>query len=447
MDKHLDMVKKDEVDVGINHCEGSATEIVKENPEGPESYPWGVVLAGVLGLLASLGLGRFALGTMLPSMGEALNLSYSQMGVIGTVNFCGYLGAVLFCGVLTTRFGSSLVISTALLLVGVSMILVGFSSHYAIILVLYFLTGIGSALSNVPIMGLIPRWFHVGNRGRIAGIFVMGNGIGIILAGKAVPALTLTTHGWRMSWVVLGGLVLLIAVICFRLLRNKQTVLPRQGFVSTGTGSVLRESKSEVATPTAPGIFYHCGAIYFLFGSTYVIYITFFVTFLVQDYGLTEQAAGSLWAWVGLLSLGSGPIFGYLSDRYGRKFGLVTVFSIQTVAYVLAAFQLPIVCVYLSLFCFGLVVFSIPTIMAALVGDYAGPERASAMFGFVTFVFGIGQVTGPFIAGMLAERTGTFSTSFMLAAVLATVAIILSLLLPGKDNKILSPKVLNPAKK
>lgn len=412
------------------------TESTKRSLEGEDPYRLVIILAGAIGLLASLGLGRFALGMMLPAMGEALTLSYAQMGVIGTVNFCGYLGAVLLGGVLTTRFGARLVISTALFLVGASMVLVGLSSHYAVILILYFLTGVGSALSNVPIMGLIPSWFHVENRGKVAGFFVMGNGIGIILAGKTVPVLNLTTYGWRMSWIVLGALALLIAVTCFCILRNKPKVPLTQKPVSSAAG----QSKNGAAEPAGPRIFYHCGAIYFLFGSTYVIYITFFVTFLVQDYGLTELEAGSLWSWVGLLSLGSGPIFGYLSDRYGRKFGLVSVFSIQTMAYLLAAFHLPMVCIYLSLFSFGLVVFSIPSIMAALVGDYAGPQRASAVFGFVTFVFGIGQVAGPFVAGMLAEGTGTFSSSFMLAAVLAGLAIILSMMLPGKNGQFPSPK-------
>ncbi len=82
------------------------------------SYRRIIVLTGFLGLFASLGLGRFSLGMMLPAMGEALSLTYSEMGVISTVNFCGYLGAVLLCGVLTARLGIRLLVSLALLLAG-----------------------------------------------------------------------------------------------------------------------------------------------------------------------------------------------------------------------------------------------------------------------------------------------------------------------------------------
>jgi|GEM_PF-6412921 len=68
-------------------------------------YGWHIVWAGTLCIFASLGLGRFALGMLLPAMGGSLRLSYSQMGLVSTMNFVGYLIAVFFCGTLTARFG------------------------------------------------------------------------------------------------------------------------------------------------------------------------------------------------------------------------------------------------------------------------------------------------------------------------------------------------------
>jgi MFS family permease len=397
------------------------------SPHNSSSYRRIIVLTGFLGLFASLGLGRFSLGMMLPAMGEALSLTYSEMGVISTVNFCGYLGAVLLCGVLTAKLGIRLLVSLALLLVGFSMVLIGFSSHYLLLLLLYFLTGVGSALSNVPIMGLIAVWFDSKSRGRVAGLCVTGNGIGILVTGKYVPVFNEMAGDWRGSWVVLGCLAVIIAFICFLLIRNR----PR-GDGSESTSRVLSNVRKTSYSSTGSRIFYHCAAIYFFFGFTYVIYVTFFVTALVQDYGLSEQVAGTLWSWVGFLSLASGPLFGFVSDRYGRKAGLVIVFTIQTMAYLLAALELSMVFIYLSVGCFGIVLWSVPTIMAALVGDCAGPEKAAKIFGFVTFAFGIGQVAGPVCAGVLAEYTGSFSTSFLLAAIFAAVAVLFSLLLPGK---------------
>lgn len=397
-----------------------------------DKYRWVIIVAGICGLFASLGIGRFSLGMLLPAMGEELQLSYSQMGTISTLNFCGYLGAVLLCGKLVHFLGARLLISLALLLVGASMVAISFTEHLLLIMLLYCLTGIGSALANVPIMALVSTWFEPSFRGRAMGMIVIGNGLGIVLTGRLVPVLNGMQYGWQLSWLTLGAMVLCLAVICWLMFRNKPAEILAQANSGDPLNNKIRFSHADVTEQQKRRIFSRCAAIYFLFGFTYVIYVTFFVTALVQSRGFSEHGAGVLWSWVGLLSLGSGPIFGYLSDRYGRKAGLVTVFCIQAAAYTLAITVLPEYFLYLSIFCFGIVAWSVPSIMAALVGDYAGPEKTASVFGFVTFIFGIGQIAGPFCAGLLAESTQGFTASFIMAAVLAVAAVALSAGLPGK---------------
>ena len=151
---------------------------------------------------------------------------------------------------------------------------------------------------------------------------------------------------------------------------------------------------------------------------------------MVRQYGFNQQAAGSFWSWVGFFSLFSGPLFGILADRVSRRFSLMVVFSLQTFAYLLVGLQLSEPYLYLSIGCFGIVAWSIPSIMAALAGDYAGPDKAMALFSAITFIFAIGQVAGPFLAGLTAERTGSFAASYLLAAGLTAGAVILAMLLP-----------------
>ena len=54
-------------------------------------YGWLIVFAGTLGIFACIGLARFALGMLLPAMGEDLQLSYTQMDTI-------YDQAQMLCG-------------------------------------------------------------------------------------------------------------------------------------------------------------------------------------------------------------------------------------------------------------------------------------------------------------------------------------------------------------
>jgi MFS family permease len=384
-------------------------------------YGWVIVATGTLTIFASLGLGRFALGMILPSMGAGLRLSYSELGWIGTSNFVGYLAAVLVARPLAARLGSRVLISAALLVVGASMLLMSRAATYPAIVALYAVTGFGSGASNVPMMALVARWFEPARRGRAAGFVAIGSGFAIIASGRVVPAVNrlVGADGWRTNWMLVGLCVTAVAVIALALLRNA----PPTGASgplgapppASPPGSVLRTRAVWVL-----------GVLYAIFGFTYAIYVTFIVTMLVRERGFSEAVAGQFWSWVGLLSLLSGPVFGTLSDRLGRRTGLVLVFAVQTVAYALAAAQLPAGFLYLSIAAFGIAAWSIPTIMIAAVSDHVGADRALGAFGVITFFFGVGQITGPALAGLLAQRAGSFSSSFLLAAVLAGTAIVVS---------------------
>jgi predicted MFS family arabinose efflux permease len=258
---------------------------------------------------------------------------------------------------------------------------------------------------------------------------VIGSGFAIIISGKLIPFVNrlIGPEGWRMNWLILAGLILIIASISYFFLRNKPADLGLQPLGGDGKflTPVLQE-RAAIQSIYKNKVLYLLGSIYFLFGYTYVIYATFIVTALVKERGFSETIAGNFWSWVGLLSLASGPVFGTLSDKLGRKAGLMIVFSLQALAYLMVAANLPPLFLYLSIGFYGIVAWSIPSIMVAAVSEYVGVDKSLAAFGLITFIFGLGQIAGPSIAGVLAERTGSFSSSFFMAAAFAGAAILLT---------------------
>jgi MFS family permease len=360
-----------------------------------------------------------------------LQLSYGQMGAISTANFFGYLAGILAAAPLARQLGARVLVPLALLLSGLSMVVIGCSSSLYAIMLLYILTGIGSALANIPIMGLLSSWFASRLRGKAAGFVVSGNGAAFIVAGLSVPWMNeLGPSSWRLSWFVLGALVCLIGLLCGLIIRNR----PRElGLEPAGSRPpICGQQPHQLGQPrlVPMKLILHCGAIYALFGFTFVSYATFIVTTMVREYGLSQQAAGSFWSWLGLLSLCSGPLFGMIADRFSRRVALMAAFSVQTLAYLLVGLNLGAFFLYLSIGCFGIVAWAIPSIMAALSGDYAGADKAVSMFSAITLLFACGQVAGPSLTGLIAEHTGNFSGGYLMAAALTTTAILLALLLP-----------------
>jgi len=398
-------------------------------------YGWIIVLSGILTLVAVLGLGRFSLGMLLPSMGKDLELAYSQMGYIGTGNFIGYLLGVLVSSRMVKRFGYRAVIGSGIFLVGGSMILVGKANGFWLVLATFFFTGIGSGLGNVPVMGLVSHWFGSSLRGRAAGLMVSGIGLGIMITGLLIPAInnwTVNGQGWRINWMVMGVLVLAIGVLCSLLIRNQPQDL---GLQVVEKKQVKKEVKQvnflnkKTSIPVKRTLL-HLGSIYFFFGFTYVIYVTFVVTTLINEYSFSEAVAGRFWFWFGLLGIFSGPLFGSLSDRIGRARTLALVYGLQGISHLLLALNPVPGSVYFSIGLFALCAWSVPSIMAASVGDYLGPVKAASGFATVTLFFSIGQISGPALAGILAEKSGSFSHSYLLAGLLTATAALLSLTLP-----------------
>jgi len=400
----------------------------------PFHYGWVVVAVAMLAVFACIGLGRLALGMLLPSMGSDLGLNYAQMGTISAGNFVGYLAAVLLCGWMVNRLGSCKVIALGLLTVGASMMLISRTNHYPTVLVLYVLTGIGSGAANMPVMGLVAHWFKARSRGRAGGLLMAGNGLGIILSGTMIPMLTASqgVAGWRDGWLMLGLVVMLITLLSALFLRDNPE---RMGLAPIGNEMGRVEQKPSIramqpSMKTPRWLLAHVGALFFFFCFTYVIYATFIVTTLVEEMGFSEAKASHLWIWIGFCALFSGPLFGTLSDRIGRGAGMMCVFAVQTCAYLLTASHLDGYWMYLSATLYGLSAFSIPSIVVATLSDYLPRHKVTGALGQVSFFASLGQIAGPSLAGTLAQASGNFSSSYLLAACVTGVAMVMAALLP-----------------
>jgi len=411
--------------------------LIKPEPQSkPERlhYGWIVALVGTLTIFACLGLARFAFGMLLPAMREALGMSYDEMGFLGTANFSGYLAAVAVVPFLLRRFSPRQLIASGLALIAICMLGIAAGESYLLILFLYSCVGIGSGIANIPIMVLVSFWFRRDKRGMAAGLIVVGSGFAIMFSGFVIPILNekFILSGWRVSWILLAIIVLLVALTAAFLIRNDPE---EKGLSPVGHARDLEyDPSTNKGSFTSVRILSHLGFLYFSFGATYVIYGTFIVTTMVEEYAFAEAMAGRFWSWVGFFSLFSGTLFGLLSDKVSRKVGLMAVFGVQTMAYLLAGCKLGTMALFGSVVLYGIAVFAIPAIMAAAVGDYLGKARAAAAFSIVTFCFAIGQTIGPALAGMVAESTGSFTGSYLASAVVTGFAMIFSWYLPNPQN-------------
>jgi MFS family permease len=385
-------------------------------------YGWIVILMGLLVLIGAHGFGRMSYTLILPAMKDGLHLSYTQLGLIGTGNFVGYLIMALIGGALAARFGSRLTITLGLSFMGLTMFLTGLSQGVEMAFALRLMTGLGHGAAYIPAMALGSAWFATQRRGFATGIVTAGTGIGTVIASLVIPLILKSrgVEGWRYTWYLLGGAMLLIAVLDGLFLRSRPEDM---GLRQVGADKDAPKGQQASASSRILNwgevykvkIVWYLGLVYFMYGFSYIIYMTFFAAYLIKELGMTPAQAGGLWALAGGLSILCGVIWGGVSDYLGRSRGAALAYLILAISYLLFALIKSAPGYYLSAVFFGLSAWSIPTIMAAAAGDIVGPRLAPAGLGFVTLFFGIGQALGPMIGGFLSDATQSFSVPFLLA--------------------------------
>ncbi|HHU76953.1 MAG TPA: YbfB/YjiJ family MFS transporter [Firmicutes bacterium] len=388
-------------------------------------HAWIVVFIGLLAVIGSHGFGRMAYSIILPQMTEGLGLNWTQAGLLGTANFVGYLLFALAGGYLASRYGTRRVILFSLLITALSLALTGTSSTFQTALVMRFITGMGSSGVYMPAMSLGSLWFASKRRGLATGIIGCGPGVGIFLTGVIVPPIV-NTRGWATAWYTMGILVLIITCLCFIFLRDRPQESPAPPSSEENTvSSVPPEPRSLYRRKEI----WHLGLVYSMYGLSHVIYSTFFYTFLNTEVGLSGAKTGAMWALAGSLSIISAAMWGIISDMLGRKWGLGLVYTFLAISYSLFFFCHSLTGYYISAIFFGLGLGSVPSIIAASVGDRVEPRLIPTAMGFVTLFFGVGQALGPAIGGYLADFSGSFRVAFAIAAFFSLVGTATSFLL------------------
>ena len=150
-----------------------------------------------------------------------------------------------------------------------------------------------------------------------------------------------------------------------------------------------------------------CASAVVIFGFAFNIYATYFVAYMVDEIRLSEKTAGNVWAIFGWMCMGSGLLWGFISDRLGRREALIWNNGIIAFAVLVPLLLHQPFFLGVSALLFGGTFLGTVAIIAAAIGDQAGEKRAS-VYGLVTMIHGIGQFLGTTSGGYLRDLTGSF---------------------------------------
>ena len=129
------------------------------------------------------------------------------------------------------------------------------------------------------------------------------------------------------------------------------------------------------------------------------------------------------------------PIWGRLSDRFGRRSILGLCLFGGAMSHFVLAIADELWLVYLSRAVAGMMAGGVP-VATALIADASTPDQRSRAMGLIGRAFGIGLILGPVIGGVLARSETDFAVPCLVAGALSSLAGILAwLLLPARNSR------------
>ena len=399
-----------------------SSRLARLTPEWLLTYAVVILIIAVLvNLFASFAQHSYSL--TIPSIRDdehGLGLSYTEVTLLVTIVSAAKMGSSFASGTLAPRYGARPMIGIGAIVSGAAMFLLGLAPNFYIALAATALMGAGSGAALTPMMGLLSPWFLGRNRGVAAGLASTGASIGFVMTGLMVPWLVNQSpeDGWRVTWFIFGGLTLAIGVLSLVFVHDR----PQE---PSGASSAAATGRKAVGT--WPQVAFKSPFVWlvtllaFCAGWSLGIFTSLFGAYLSAENDIDLVVAGRLLVLIGVLSVGSGALWGGVSDWVGRGPAFLMVGLTQGIAFALFWLMPGMVVFVVSSVLIGLTLRAAYVICAASAGDYVPVRFAASAFGLMSTGASLGLTISPVVGGLLADTVG-MSWAFSLAMAASVVA-------------------------
>lgn len=370
--------------------------------------PLRLALGGCFAIAAALGIGRFVYTPILPGMIEALHWSNADAGIVASANFLGYLAGALAAAHRSLAISPHRWMLAGLAVSAATTAATGLNQDFAVLAGLRFAGGVASAIVLVCASALVIEQLMATGRGNLVATHFGGMGLGVVVSSAAVAILAALGAGWREQWIASGLIAVAFAGLAAALIEPAE-----------------RRSTAQAPAPATPmGRAALAMTIsYGLFGFGYVITATFLVT-LVRRH--PELSPFEPWVWI-LFGAAAMPSV-LLWQRLAGRMGLIRAYALACLAEaagVLACILWPTAMgVSATAILLGGTILGI-TALGLMSGRELAGGQSQRIIGLMTASFGLGQVIGPPVAGVLYDATGSFLAASLAAAVALVLAAVL----------------------
>jgi MFS family permease len=352
-----------------------------------------------------------------------------------------------FVGRLIDRYGTRIVVPVGSLLVGIGCLTLARVESAVLFVIVYASVRMsGQALVQFPNLVMAAKWFEH-RRGMATAALVGIGATGLIVAPVAVQAI-ISHSGIAAAWVALGVLALTLGIVPSLVL-----VVRRPEDIGLRPDGAERDHRSEagpaaVAEPADAADWTLREAletrVFWLIAASTAIFslsstgVGFHQLSYYQELGISPGTTAAVVSSFAFGVTAGGMFWGWLADRVPLQRLLAVQYGVGTALF-LALFTVtgPLQAFPIS-FGFGVLVGGSLALPTLLLAAYYGRSFLGAISGVLQMARGFSLGSGPLVAAVFYDVTGSYGPAFGTFAVLCLAAVVM-IALARKPERALSP--------
>lgn len=365
---------------------------------------------------------------LLPLIGKELGLSYTEIGLIMTIQHLAGAISNLPGGMIVDMIGKKgYLMAASLFWIGIPYALMSLTQSFWMLLVCVTLVGIGN---NIWHPAAIPTLAHgyPNRKGLVLSFHGMGGNMGEALAPLAAGAL-LAWVSWRGVVVinVVPGIIMAVLILVFLGAFN---VSSDDGDINAGgkkrdTRDYLRDFASLLKNKAL--MLVSVSAAFRTMTQSGLL--TFLPVYLAYELGYSPLVTGLCMTVLQVAGFIAGPIAGHLSDKMGRKQVLLSSMTLTGVTIIGMALAGKSVLFVFFIALVGFFLYAMRPVLQAWAVEATPRHLAGTGVGIQFGITAIGASIAPALAGMIADASSIYTAFYFLAGTII-FANLLVLLVP-----------------
>jgi MFS family permease len=347
-------------------------------------------------------------------------------GTITSGNLTGKIVVGILFGFLAgwfiDRFGPRKLMLAGILMGGFAVIGLSQISMLWMFYLCYLFNALGYVCGGpLPNQVLLSRWFDKG-RGKAMGFAYLGIGVG----GAIVPWIAnfLTQNlGWQRALMVIGILMIVVSFPMVLIVKEPPDGLRERGAAAPKApiGSIV---KSWPFYLLAIGSMCSIGAVA---GTNQHLKL-----FLSIDQGYSQTESAKVISLVLTSSIVGRLLMGWLADRYPKKYVMLLIYSLVSLAIPLLYFAHVPGVIYLFAIIFGIGLGGDYMIIPLMTAELFGLKVMGRIMGIILTADGLAEAFAPFVVGRLYDLSKNYVNGFATLIILAAIGAIAVSLLPHR---------------